>query len=164
VAAADDVGSEAPDQGAEEHARVEGDGHARLVADFAELAEGRLGNDGLQEDDERVDGISRAVSEVDQGFWGGSLPKAVEEEQLGVVGCPPDFVNNLGSSQLGPGSEAFRLGVLTYVIHKIHLPAKNGVQVLLAQQVVAVVLAAVGGRHGVEGAGLGAIPANVLFI
>lgn len=51
VLAADDVGAEAPEYGAGEHAGVGGDGEAVCVAAGAELLVGLVGDDGLEEED-----------------------------------------------------------------------------------------------------------------
>lgn len=58
ILAADDVGAKAPEEGTEQHAGVGGDRQPILVSLLAELRVGRRGDDGLEKQDEGVDGIA----------------------------------------------------------------------------------------------------------
>ncbi len=82
-ATADDVGREAPKQRADQHSHIDGNRQTGIEAGL-ELEGGLGGDDGLQQQDERVDGVSEAI----------------EAEQLGLVRSEPDLIDGLARSVL----------------------------------------------------------------
>lgn len=105
-----DVRGEAPKQRAEQHSHVRGNGHAVRVA-RAELDRGLAGDDGLDEQDEAVDGVAEAV----------------EHEEFPVVRGEADFVcggNELvseGGGRCGVGILDLELGRTNGVVDEMHL-------------------------------------------
>jgi len=61
VLSADHVGTETPEEGADEHPYVDSDGKA-IGERRLELIPGVSGDDGLEEEDERIDGIAEKSS------------------------------------------------------------------------------------------------------
>jgi len=58
VFATDDIGTETPEQGANEHSSIDSDRHASFEALLSKLGKGLPSNDGLQKQDKRIDRIS----------------------------------------------------------------------------------------------------------
>lgn len=85
---ADDVRRQPPEQCADQHPHVDGAGHA--VPPFGlELVGGLGGDDGLDEQDERVDGVAEAVEEEELHLVAGEadfVDGVVDEEHAGVEG------------------------------------------------------------------------------
>ena len=80
--AAHNICRQAPKQRADEHAHVRGDGEAVGVRG-AEFERGLAGDDGLDEQDERVDGVAEAVEDEDCGWVLGRGLRGVDGDEEG---------------------------------------------------------------------------------
>lgn len=108
VAPADNVGRQAPEDGAHEHADVGRDGEPVGVAPAAEFLVGLPRDDGLEEEDERVDCVAVGAiiiitCELPRRFWSpvgrrhvtSNSPKPVQTKQFPVIVRPSNLINGL---------------------------------------------------------------------